>query len=175
MKIMHRYLHVVSCIVGCIFVTACTTVPVAPTSIQQLIANAVEDTISVGLVPVLTKNSSYVPAAQSIALALGTFSGTELTPENVHDFLARTPLTGDDARTVEALVNAAWQTFTRRYQAQVGASLRPDVKLFLGAVSSGISNAIAALPRTTDLKSPPPAVRDRPLFGACGVPAIGRA
>jgi hypothetical protein len=131
----------------CALFSGCTTAPVSPTSRQQFAANAVEDTISVGLVPVLVKNPSYVPAAQAVAAALGTFSGATLTAEDVHAFLARTPLATDDAKTVEALVNAAWLTFHRRYAAQVDASLRPDVKLFLGAVSSGILNAIAAVPK----------------------------
>ena len=43
--------------------TGCTSIPTAPTSNQQLAANAVEDVLSVGLVPVLTKNASYIPAA----------------------------------------------------------------------------------------------------------------
>ncbi len=127
--------------------TACTTAPTAPTSGQQLAANAVEDILSIGLVPVLTKNASYLPAAQSIAIALGTFNGTTLTPADVDAFLAKTALSPADAREVAGIVNAAWSVYAKRYAAQVGAGLRPDVKLFLAAVSNGITAAIAAVPK----------------------------
>jgi len=128
---------------GCVSSTA--TAP-APSDRQQLVANAVEDTLSVGLVPVLAKNRDYVAIAQSIAAALGTFSGDTLTAADVSAFLGKTNLAPEDATTIAALVNAAWDTYTRRYAQQVSANVRPDVKLFLGAVSSGIKRAIAALP-----------------------------
>jgi hypothetical protein len=133
---------------GAFFLAACTTTGTAPapTSQQQAIAAAVEDTISIGLVPVLTKNASYIPAARTVALALGSFDGATLTPADVQAFVAKTPLAPEDARTIAAMVNAAWSTYTRRYQAQAGTALRPDVKLFLGAVAAGIGNAIAAVP-----------------------------
>lgn len=114
---------------------------------QLTIANAVEDTLSVGLVPVLTKNPDYIPVAQSIAAALGTFGGGTLASADVEAFLARTSLAPEDARTIAALVNAAWDTYTRRYAQQVSSSVRPDVKLFLAAVSNGITRALAALPQ----------------------------
>ena len=126
--------------------SGCTSAPVAPTDKQQVIANAVEDAISIGLVPVLAKNSSYIPAAQGVAAALGTFDGSTLTPEDVSAFLGKTTLSPSDARTVAGIVNAAWATYTKRYGQQVSASVRPDVKLFLAAVSRGISSAIAATP-----------------------------
>lgn len=118
----------------------------APTDKQQLVANAVEDTLSVGLVPVLTKNPDYITVANGIAAALGTFTGDTLSSANVEAFLAHTALAPEDARTIAALVNAAWDTYTRRYAQQVNSSVRPDVKLFLGAVSNGIKRAVAALP-----------------------------
>ena len=116
----------------------------APTSVQQTIANAVEDAVS--LVPVLTKNPSYAAAAQTVALALGTFAGDTVTPADVAAFLAKTPLTLEDQRVVAGIVNASWQVFVKRYSAQVGTATRPDVKLFLAAVSSGIKSAVAATP-----------------------------
>lgn len=121
-----------------------TTVDVTPK--QTVIANAVEDTLSIGLVPVLTKNPDYVPIAASVAAALGTFTGETLASADVEAFLAKTKLAPEDARTIAALVNAAWDTYARRYSQQVSATVRPDVKLFLAAVSNGITRAIAALP-----------------------------
>ena len=118
----------------------------APTSAQQTIANAVEDAVSIGLVPVLTKNPSYAAAAQTVALALGTFAGDTVTPTDVTAFLAKTPLTLEDQRVVAGIVNASWQVFVKRYASQVGTATRPDVKLFLAAVSSGIKSAVAATP-----------------------------
>ena len=126
----------------------CVSVPVDPTPKQQLVANAVEDILSVGLVPILSKNASYIPAAQAIAVSLGTFSGTTLTPADVNAFLAKTTLSPEDAKAVAGIVNAAYDVFQRRYAQQVGTSLRPDLKLFLQAVSNGINNAIAAVPKT---------------------------
>lgn len=131
----------------CALVSGCTTAPVTPTDKQTVIANAVEDTLSIGLVPVLTKNPDYIPVAKSIAAALGTFGGDTLASADVEAFLARTSLAPEDARTIAALVNAAWDTYTRRYAQQVNASVRPDVKLFLAAVSNGITRALAALPQ----------------------------
>jgi len=140
----------------------------AVTTTQATLAAAVEDTVAIGLVPVLTKNDSYLGAARAVALALGSFDGATLTPADVAAFLGKTPLAPEDARTVAALVNAAWATYARRYQAQAGANLRPDVKLFLGAVSAGISHAIAAVPPTADLQPARPR-----FFGALGCTAIG--
>lgn len=130
-------------------VAACVspTSPGAVTSSQQLVANGVEDAISIGLVPVLTKNASYLDAARGVASALGAFSGSTLTPDDVNAFLAKTPLAAADARAVAGIVNAAWSTYSLRYSQQVGASVRPDAKLFLGAVANGINRAIAAVPR----------------------------
>lgn len=126
---------------GCI-----STSTTAPTPAQELIANAVEDAVSIGLVPVFTKNPSYLAAAQTVALGLGSFAGDTLTSDDVAAFLAKTPLTKEDQRIVAGVVNAAWQVYAKRYAQKVGASTRPDVKLFLAAVSNGIKSAIAATP-----------------------------
>lgn len=128
-------------------IAGCTTAPVAPTTQQQIVANAVEDVISIGLVPVLTKNSSYIPAAKAVAAALGTFQGATITPENVNAVLDMAGFTPADARTVAGIVNAAWTTYQKRYAQQVSTTVRPDVKLFLAAVSAGIVNAIVATPQ----------------------------
>jgi len=125
---------------------ATATAPGAATTSQQTIANAVEDAISIGLVPVLTKNAGYVPAAQGVAAALGTFAGATLTPADVDAFLAKTTLAPADAKVVAGVVNAAWAVYEKRYAQQVGASVRPDVKLFLAAVADGITAACAAVP-----------------------------
>ena len=117
------------------------------TSQQQTVANAVEDALAVGLVPVFTNNPSYVGAANSIAAALGAFSGSTITPADVDAFLARTPLKPADARVVAGVVNGAWAIYVKRYSQQVNASVRPDVQLFLGAVSNGILAAAAAVPK----------------------------
>jgi hypothetical protein len=121
--------------------------PVTVTTQQQQIAAAVEDALSIGLVPVFTRNPSYREAAQGIAAALGTFNGATITPDDVNAVLAKTGIAAQDAQVVAGLVNAAWATYQRRYAQQVGASVRPDVKLFLAAVSAGITNAVAATPR----------------------------
>jgi len=126
----------------------CTSAPVEPTSNQQLVANAVEDVISVGLVPVLTKNASYIGAAEAVAAGLGSFSGDTLTADDVQAFLGKTSLSEQDAKTVAGLINAAWATYQKRYAQQVSASVRPDVKLFLTAVANGIHEAVAAVPKS---------------------------
>ena len=140
-----------------LFAIACTTAPaVAPSAVQIQIANAVEDALSVGLVPVLTKNQSYLPAAQGLAAALGTFSGDTLTPADVDAVLAKANIAPQDAAVVAGIVNAAWATYQRRYAQQVSATMRPDVKLFLNAVVVGIQNAIAAIPRPLYMLAPTP-------------------
>jgi hypothetical protein len=151
------------------FVTGCQTTgsPGAVTNQQQTIANAVEDTLSIGLVPVLAKNPSYIGAAQTVAAALGSFSGDTLTPGDVGAFLAKVPqLSPQDAQTIAGIVNAAWTTYSKRYAQQVNAGVRPDVKLFLSAVANGITSAIAAVPKVASVPT-----RDR-HFGAVGVPAV---
>ena len=128
------------------FATGCVSSPVAtaPTATQQTIANAVEDAISIGLVPVFAKNPSYAPAAAAVAAGLGSFAGDTLTSADVAAFLGKTSLTADDQRAVAGIVNAAWAVFAKRYA--VGSATRPDVKLFLAAVSNGIRSAVAATP-----------------------------
>ena len=170
----HRRLPIIAALVAFaipFLISACvsSTAPL-PTATQETIANAVEDTISIGLVPVLTKNSGYLAAAQGVANALGSFSGTTLTAADVAAFLAKTTLTAEDQRTVAGIVNAAWAAYSRRYADRVGATVRPDVKLFLTAVANGINAAVAATPKPVA-----GAARPRPAFGALGTPAIGRA
>lgn len=157
---------------GCIS----TATPPAPAAAdtQQTIANAVEDAISIGLVPVLTKNPDYVAAAQGVANALGSFTGSDITPGDVAAFLARTKLSAEDQRTVAGIVNAAWATYAKRYAQRVNSSVRPDVKIFLAAVANGINAAVAATPKPIAALPGRPDTGARPLFGACGVPAIGR-
>ncbi len=125
----------------------CTSAPVTVTPRHELIANAVEDVLTVGLVPVLTKNPGYVRAAQSVALTLGTFSGETLFASDIDAFIAKVAIAPEDAKVVSGIVNAAWSVFQKRYAQQVGASVRPDVKLFLAAVSRGILSACAAVPK----------------------------
>ena len=136
-------LFALTCLVGCVT----TPSPVAPTTTQQLVANAVEDAIAVGLVPVFTKNPSYLAAANTVALGLGSFAGDTLTPADVSAFLAKTSLTEDDQRIVAGVVTASWQIYAKRYSQQVSTATRPDVKLFLAAVSNGIKAAAAATPQ----------------------------
>lgn len=132
----------------CLLLAGCASsrAPVPVSSTQQTIANAVEDTLSIGLVPVLTKNPSYIDSARGVAAALGTFSGDTLTPGDVAAFLVKTNLAPEDAKAVAGIVNAAWATYSKRYAQQVNANLRPDVQLFLGAVARGINAAVAAVP-----------------------------
>lgn len=139
------------CVALCALFAGCASTPSTGTVTdkQTVIANAVEDTLSLGLVPVLVKNPDYVPVARSVAVALAAFDGATLTPADVEAFLAGTDLAPEDARTIAALVNAAWDTYARRYAQQVNATVRPDVKLFLGAVGNGITRALAALPTSS--------------------------
>ena len=130
-----------------IILIGCTSIPVTVTPRQEIIANAVEDALGIGLVPVLAKNPAYLPIAGSIARALGTFAGETLLPGDVDAFLARSGIAPEDARVIAGVVNAAWITYSKRYAQQVGASVRPDVRLFLSAVSAGIERAIAAVPK----------------------------
>lgn len=127
--------------------SGCTSVPIDPTPKQQVVANAVEDVISIGLVPVLTKNSSYLAAAKGVAVSIGSFSGSTITPDDVAAVLGKTQIAPEDAIVIAGIVNAAWDTYSRRYAQQVNSSVRPDVKLFLNAVSNGITRAIAAVPK----------------------------
>lgn len=143
MKTLLPLLLVASLLAGC----ATLTSPGAVTASQQTVANAVTDALSIGLVPVLTKNPTYVPAAQTVAGALGSFAGTTITPEDVAAFLAKTNMTTDDQKVVAGVVNAAWGVYSKRYAQTVGANVRPDVKLFLTAVSDGILAACAAVPK----------------------------
>lgn len=140
-------LFTIAALVAAFALSACTSAPVDPTPRQQVIANAVEDALSIGLVPVLTKNRAYLPAAGAIAASLGSFGGTTISAADVDAVLAKTGLAPEDAAVVAGLVNAAWDTYSRRYAQQVSGSVRPDVKLFLSAVSSGINRAIAAVPK----------------------------
>lgn len=130
----------------------CSTAPTDPTDRQLMIANAVEDIVSVGLVPVLAKNPTYVAEVRVAGALLGSFNGTTITPADVDTFLARLQVAPEDARAVAGIVNAAWDTYQRRYAQQVGQALRPDVKLFLGAVAAGIERAIAAMTRDDSQK-----------------------
>lgn len=136
----------VVCILTLMLAACVSKLPTAPTTTQRIIADAVEDAISIGLVPVLAKNPSYLGAANTVALGLGSFSGDTITPADVAAFLNKTTLTSADQRIVAGVVNAAWGIYVKRYAAIAGASTRPDVKLFLTAVSNGIKSAVAAAP-----------------------------
>jgi len=126
---------------------ACTTTPTAPTDRQQMCANAAEDGITVILAPILANNTSYLEAVQTLAVALGSFSGSTLTPADVDAFLGKVNMDAKDKRMLATMINAAWGRYVLRYQQQLGTSLRPDVSLFLAAVSNGINNAVAATPK----------------------------
>ena len=137
-------------LLAALFEGACvsTLAPLPPSAAEQIIANAVEDVITIGLVPVLSKNPSYAPAAQTVALALGSFTGSTITQADTNAFLAKVPsLSPADRDAIAGIVNAAWSVYVKRYQQQLGANTRPDVKLFLSAVSNGIASAVAALPK----------------------------
>jgi hypothetical protein len=144
MKTVFALLLVCALSAGCVAVSDSGNV----TTRQQTIANAVTDALSIGLVPVLGKNPSYLPAAKAVAASLGSFSGTTITPADVDAFLGKTSLADADKKAVAGVVNAAWGVYTRRYQQQVGVNLRPDVRLFLSAVADGIMAACAAVPPT---------------------------
>lgn len=146
---MKNRLLFTSALAAALLLSSCATSPTSGvvTDSKQQIANAVEDALGLGLVPVLVKNPSYVAAAQSVAAALGSFSGTTITPADVDAVLAKAKIAPEDARAIAGILNAAWTTYEKRYAQQVSAGVRPDVKLFLSAVSAGINAAIAAVPK----------------------------
>jgi hypothetical protein len=109
--------------------------------------NAVEDGVSLALVPVLTRNPSYIPAVLAVAATLDTFSGSTLVSGDVEALFGKVPMGPEDRRLVTGVVMAAWGTYSRRYGEHVNATLRPDVRAFLAAVSRGITSAIAAVPK----------------------------
>lgn len=124
-----------------------STVPTDPTPRQQVVANAVEDTLAIGLVPVLTKNPAYIAEAKTAAGLILAFQGATITTDGVDSLLVKLKVAPEDARIISGLVVAAWDTYQRRYAEQVGKTLRPDVKLFLTAVANGIDRAVAATPK----------------------------
>lgn len=133
--------------VAILAVSGCTSAPMTPSARQEFIASAVEDSLSLGLVPVLIRNPSYIPVAKATAATLASFSGSTISADDIKAFVGKTGLPPDDAKTIVALVSAAWATYERRYQAPGAPTIRPDVTLFLNAVSRGILNAVAAVPR----------------------------
>ena len=136
------------CLLLLFSVVGCTTTPTAPTERQRQIADAVEDVISIGLVPVLSRNPAYLTEAGVLSSALSLFSeSAEFNPANSEYLLAKTAMSPEDRRLVSGILNAAWTTYSRRYAQQVSTILRPDVRLFLTAVGAGIANAIAATPK----------------------------
>jgi hypothetical protein len=118
----------------------------AVTTTQQRIADIAEDTLAIGLVPVLTNNPGYLDAAKGIAVVTATFTGDTLTPEAMLEVLLRFGVADVDARIVSGIVFAAWESYVKRYQAELGTSIRPDVKVFLKSVSNGIQRAAASVP-----------------------------
>lgn len=148
-SILRRFFFLPFFLSAVFMLTACTTptAPAVPTERAQLIAAAVEDVLAIGLVPVLVKNPAYAAEARLAATLLNSLTAATLTPAGLEATVARLRLAPEDARALSGLLAAAWDTYQRRYAAQVGASLRPDVRLFLGAVSAGIDRAIAATPQ----------------------------
>lgn len=130
---------------GCVSGSMSPTAPVADRQIA--IANAVEDTLAIGMVPVLVNNPDYIEVAAGVSAALSSFSGETITPMQVQAFLSQTKLKPEDARAIAAIVNTTWDTFSRRYAQQVTANVRPDVKLFISAVRQGLNRALAAVPQ----------------------------
>jgi len=151
MKTNFPTLSLLVCALGlsiALLAASCTSAPVTdPTPRQEMIANAVEDILAVGLVPVLAKNPAYVAEVRVAAALLGSFNGATITPADVDSFLSRLKVTPEDARAIAGVVNAAWDVYVRRYSQQLGTALRPDVKLFLVAAANGIERAIAAVPK----------------------------
>jgi hypothetical protein len=124
----------------------CTSAPSPATTTQQMIAQGVDDALAIGLVPVFVKNASYIPAASAIADALGAISGDQFTPDDTAGVIDAAKRKGyafapEDERMIAATINAAWSRFAKNYQQQIGAGVRPDVKLFAGAVADGIRSA----------------------------------
>ena len=125
----------------------CTSLPVDPTPRQQVAANIAEDILANGLVLVFARNPAYVDEGGAVVALLSVSTAVTITPESIAAILAKTKIAPDDARIIAAVVSSAWDTYQRRYAVQVGASVRPDVRMFLAAVANGIERAIAAVPR----------------------------
>jgi hypothetical protein len=142
---MNSY-RLIGALVASGFLPSCTTTPTAPSAQQILVANAVEDALSVGLVPVLANNPAIVPEVAAAAKLLRAATAATFTPADVDGLVARLKLSPADARLVAGLLNAAWSTYQRRYAEQVG-QVRPDVALFTRAVANGIERAVAAVPK----------------------------
>ena len=134
-------------ILATLVLAGCTTVPISVTPRQELVAAAVEDALAVGLVLVFAKNPAYVEEGRAVVALLSVSTAVTITPDSVAAILARTKIAPDDARIIASVVSSAWDTYQRRYAVQVGASVRPDVKLFLASVAQGIERAIAAVPK----------------------------
>jgi hypothetical protein len=131
----------------CLLLVGCTTTPTTPSAQQVLVANAVEDALSVGLVPVLAKNPAYAAEAKTAAALLRAFDKTAFVSADVEAlFTGRLKVAPDDARLIVALISASWDVYQRRYREQVG-QVRPDVQLFARAVANGIDRAVAAVPK----------------------------
>jgi len=143
---MKSFTHFI--LIAALTLTGCVMTPGSgvATTREQRIADIAEDTLAIGLVPILTNNPGYLEAARGIAVVAATFTGDTLSAEAVYAVLIKFGVTDDDARIVAGIITVAWESYTRRYQNEVGVSVRPDVKVFLKAVAAGISRAVASVP-----------------------------
>jgi hypothetical protein len=128
------------------FGCATTSSPGTATDRQVLVAKGVSAGVSLTASAVLAKNTAYIPAATALALALDGYSSDTLTQAdvaNLVDGVARKvpSVTDADKKMAIVLINSAWKQYVGDWQAMVAGNTRPDVKLFIHAVASGLSNA----------------------------------
>ena len=124
--------------------------PVTDTTSQKLViaASITEDTIAMLLPPILSKNPGYIDAAKGISAACSAFSGEAITVDSVIVVLVKSGVSEADSKLVAGVVIAAWESYDRHYKEALGVSVRPDVKLFLKAVSRGVDRAVTYVPVT---------------------------
>ena len=130
---------------GCVS-TGVTPTPDATSQKLVIAASLTEDTIAMLLPPVLSKNPGYIDAAKGISAACAAFSGEAITVDSVVAVLIKSGVSDADSKLVAGIVIAAWESYDKHYKEALGVSVRPDVKLFLKAVSRGVDRAITYVP-----------------------------
>jgi hypothetical protein len=134
-----------------LFAVGCVSTGVVPandpTSQKLVIAASItEDTLAMLLPPVLSKNPGYIDAAKGIAAACAAFTGDAITVDSVVAVLVKSGVSDADSKLVAGIVIAAWESYDKHYKDALGVAVRPDVKLFLQAVSRGVERAVTYVP-----------------------------
>ena len=131
-----------SALTGCVNTPGTGTV----TPAKEIWAQATTDALSVGLVPVFSKNPAYIESASAFANALLVFNGSVSTSD-LTALVDQCKFAPEDRKVIVGTIHAAWNVYTTRYAQATTASLRPDLRLFLNAVAVGVLNAAGAVPK----------------------------